>query len=116
MDRAALALSGDASGKGKLTHLPAPGPDATRRVRKIDAVLGPDGTAQLEIKTDTSGALAAEERQRYHAKGTRREPAGRDLAGEVSGVALEQGAASLDMNDLEDIEKPVTIHARGQLA
>jgi len=114
MDRGALALIVDESGKGKLTHLPDPAPDDTRRIRKMEAVLGPDGTAQLEIKTDTSGALAAEERQRYHAKGTRRERVGRDLAGEFSGFELGQGAASLEMNDLEDIEEPVKIHAKGK--
>jgi tetratricopeptide (TPR) repeat protein len=114
MDRGALALIVDESGKGKLTHLPDPEPDDTRRIRRIDAVLGPDGTAQLEIKTDTSGALAAEERQRYHAKGTRRERVGRDLAGEFSGFELGQGPASLEMNDLEDIEQPVKLHAKGK--
>lgn len=114
MDRGALALIVDESGKGKLTHLPDPEPDATRRIRKIDAALGPDGTAQLEIKTDTSGALAAEERQRYHAKGTRRERVGRDLAGEFSGFELGQGATALEMNDLEDIEQPIKIHAKGK--
>ncbi|MEA2345824.1 MAG: hypothetical protein QOF63_3993, partial [Thermoanaerobaculia bacterium] len=114
MDRGALALIVDESGKGKLTHLPDPEPDTTRRIRKIDAVLGADGTAQLEIKTDTSGALAAEERQRYHAKGTRRERVGRDLAGEFAGFELGQGAAALEMNDLEDIEQPIKLHAKGK--
>ena len=86
LDRGALVLVVDETGKGKLTHLPDPDADATRRMRKIDAVLGTDGTAQLDVRTDTSGALAAEERQRYHAKGTRRERVARDLSGRVHRV------------------------------
>ena len=58
------------------------------RTRKIEATLGTDGTAQLDIKTETSGALAAEERQRYHAEGTRKERIVRDLAGEFPGFEL----------------------------
>jgi tetratricopeptide (TPR) repeat protein len=114
MDRGALALIVDESGKGTLTHLPDPDADATRRARKIDAVLAPDGMAQLEIRTDTSGALASEERQRYHAKGTRRERLGRDLAAEFAGFELGQGAAAVEMNDLEDIEQPVKVHVKGK--
>jgi len=113
MDRGALALIVDESGKGKLTHLPDAPADATRRTRKIEASLGTDGAAQLDIKMETSGALAAEERQRYHAKGTRKERVARDLAGEFIGFELS-GAAPLEMNDLEDIEQPVTMHAKGK--
>jgi len=114
MDRGALALIVDESGKGKLVHLPEANADATRRVRRIDAALGPDGSAQLDIKTETSGALAAEERERYHAKGTRRERVGHDLAGEFAGFDLAQGPTSLEVNDLEDIEQPVKLRARGR--
>ncbi|HEY3593152.1 MAG TPA: DUF3857 domain-containing protein, partial [Polyangiaceae bacterium] len=73
MDRGALALVVDESGKGKLVHLPDAEARATRRSRKIEAWLRPQGGAQLEVHTDTTGALAAEQRQRYHAKGTQRE-------------------------------------------
>jgi tetratricopeptide (TPR) repeat protein/transglutaminase-like putative cysteine protease len=114
MDRGALALVVDESGKGKLTHLPDPDADATRRSRKIDAVLAADGMAQLDIRTDTTGALASEERQRYHAGGTRRERLGRDLAAEFAGFELAPGAAAIEMNDLEDIEQPVKMHAKGK--
>src|SRR6185436_13326710 len=62
MDRGALALIVDEYGKGKLVHLPEPNADATRRIRRIEAALGPDGSAQLDIRTETSGALATEER------------------------------------------------------
>jgi tetratricopeptide (TPR) repeat protein/transglutaminase-like putative cysteine protease len=113
MDRGALALIVDESGKGKLTHLPDAPAEATRRTRKIEASLGTDGTAQLDVKTETSGALAAEERQRYHAKGTRKERVVRDLSGEFPGFELS-GATGLEMNDLEDIEQPVTMRARGK--
>jgi hypothetical protein len=116
MDRGSLALIVDESGKGKLTHLPDPDADATRRSRKIDAVLAADGMAQLEIRTETTGALASEERQRYHAKGTRRERLGRDLAVEFAGLEIGQGAGAIEMNDLEDIEQPVKAHVKGKNA
>jgi len=114
MDRGALALIVDESGKGKLVHLPEPEAEQTRRARKVDATLGVDGSAQLEIRAETSGALAAEERQRYHAKATRRERFTQDLAGEFSGFELAPAATALDMSDLEDIEQPVKVHARGK--
>jgi hypothetical protein len=113
-DRGALALIVDESGKGKLTHLPDPVAEATRRARHVDATLSPDGAAQLDIKIETSGALAAEARQRYHAQATRRERVARDLSGEFSGFEFSPAAASLEMNDLENIEEPVKTHARGR--
>jgi tetratricopeptide (TPR) repeat protein len=115
-DRGALALIVDESGKGTLTHLPDPGADATRRLRRIDATVSPDGAAQLDIRVETSGALAAESRQRYHAGATRRERVSRDLSAEFSGFELLPGGAGLEMNDLEDIEQPVKTHARGRAA
>jgi tetratricopeptide (TPR) repeat protein len=113
-DRGALALIVEESGQGKLTHLPDPDASATRRGRRIEATLSPDGLALLDVKIETSGALAAEARQRYHAKATRRERVGRDLASEFGGFELAPGAAGLEMNDLEDIEQPVKSHARGR--
>jgi hypothetical protein len=115
-DRGALALVVEESGKGKLLHLPDPDADATRRTRRIEATLSPDGVAQLDVKVETSGALAAESRQRYHAKATRRERLARDLSGEFAGFELSPGNAGLEMNDLEDIEQPVKTHAKGRAA
>jgi len=115
-DRGALALIVDEGGKGKLLHLPDPEADATRRTRRIDATLSADGAAQLDLKVETSGALAAEARQRYHAQATRRERVTRDLGGEFSGFELSPGAGGLEMNDLEDIEQPVKTRARGRAA
>jgi tetratricopeptide (TPR) repeat protein len=113
-DRGALALIVNESGKGKLIHLPDPGAEATRRSRRIDATLSPEGVAQLDIKIETSGALAGEARQRYHAQATRRERVARDLSGEFAGFEFSPGAGALEMNDLEDIEQPVKTHARGR--
>ena len=114
-DRGALALIVEESGKGKLIHLPDPGADATRRTRHVDATIAPDGVAQLDIRIETSGALAAEARQRYHAQATRRERVARDLSGEFAGFEFSPGAGALEMNDLEDIEQPVKTHARGRV-
>ena len=114
MDRGALALIVDENGKGTLTHLPDPDADATKRIRKIEVTLSDGGAAQFDIRTETSGALAAEERQRYHAKGTQRERMARDFSGDFPGFELAQGGAALETNDLEDIEQPVKLHARGK--
>jgi hypothetical protein len=116
MDRGALALIVDESGKGKLTHLPDPDAAATRRTRKIDATLSESGGATLDVRSETTGALASEERQHYHAKGTQRERVSRDLGAAFPGFELATGAGSLDLGDLEDIEKPVKLHARGKTA
>jgi hypothetical protein len=113
-DRGALALIVDETGKGKLTHLPDFGADATRRTRRIDATLSPDGAAQVDVRIETSGALAAEARQRYHAQATRRERVVRDLSAEFAGFEFSPGAGALEMNDLEDIEQPVKTRARGR--
>jgi hypothetical protein len=113
MDRGALALIVEESGKGKLVHLPDPDAASTRRARKIEAWLHPEGGATLEVRAETTGALASEQRQRYHAKGTARERIQRDLAGEFGGFELAAGK-TLETNDLEDIEQPVKVHARGK--
>jgi hypothetical protein len=114
MDRGAVALIVEEGGKGTLTHLPHPGAEATTRSRKIDAMLGTEGGAQLDVRVETSGALASEWRQRYHAKGTRKERISRDLANDFSGIELVAGPTAIEMNDLEDIEAPVKLHARGK--
>jgi cellulose synthase operon protein C len=116
MDRSSLALIVDPGGKGTLVHLPDPDAQATRRVRKIDATPTPEGGAQIDVRMETSGALAAEARQRYHAKGTRRERLARDLAADFPGFELAAGAQAVEMNDLEDIEQPVKLHTRGKTA
>jgi cellulose synthase operon protein C len=116
LDRGALALVVDSGGKGTLLHLPDPDAQATRRSRKIDATPTPEGGAQIDLRTEVSGALAAEARQRYHAKGTRRERVGRDLAADFHGFELAAGQQAVEMNDLEDIEQPVRLRARGKAA
>src|SRR5262249_19427174 len=94
MDRGALALIVDESGKGKLTHRPDPDAEAPRRPRKTAGGPAADGIPQLDARTDTPGALASEERQRSHAQGTRRERLGRDMAAEFAGFELAQGAGA----------------------
>ena len=116
MVRGALALIVDEGGKATLTHLPSPDAEATRRVRKVDAMPTADAGAHLDVRIDTSGALAAEARQHYHAKGTRRERVARDLAADFPGFELAPGQQAIEMNDLEDIEQPVKLHARGKAA
>ena len=115
MDRGALALVVDAAGTGKLVHLPDPPADATRRTRRVEATLAPDGSAQVELHLQTTGAHASEWRQRYHSPATRRERVAEDLAGDIPGFALAPGASAVDMNDLEDIEQAPRLRALGRV-
>jgi hypothetical protein len=114
MDRGALALVVDESGKGKLVHLPDAEAAATVRTRKIEAWLHPQGGATLEVHMETTGALASEQRQRYHAKGTQRERLQQDLGAEFGGFEVSPGKASVETNDLEDVEQSIKLHVHGR--
>jgi hypothetical protein len=114
MDRGALALVVEESGKGKLVHLPNLDASATRRARRIEAWLHPEGSANLDVRVETKGALASEQRQRYHAMGTQRERLQGDLAAEFGGFELTPGGAAIETSDLEDIEQPVKVRVRGK--
>ncbi|WP_437315344.1 DUF3857 domain-containing protein [Sorangium sp. So ce385] len=113
MDRGAIALQIN-EGKPKLVRLPEPAPEASVVQRTVDIALGADGSAQLGVDIQVAGAFAPEWRTRYMAEGTRRDRAGRDLAVDFGTVELAPGKAGVEVNDLEDIEQPVKLRARGK--
>ncbi|WP_437732255.1 DUF3857 domain-containing protein [Sorangium sp. So ce1335] len=113
MDRGAMALQIN-EGKPKLVRLPEPPPEASVMHRAVDIALNADGSAQLGVDVQVAGAFAPEWRTRYMAEGTRRDRAGRDLAVDFGTVELAPGKAGVDVNDLEDIEQPVKLRARGK--
>jgi hypothetical protein len=113
MDRGAVALQIN-EGKPKLVRLPQPPAEDTSVRRKIDVTLAADGTAQVGVDAQVSGAYAPDWRVRYMAEGTRRDRAARDLSSEFGTMELLAGKPGLEMNDLEDIEQPVRLRAKGK--
>jgi tetratricopeptide (TPR) repeat protein len=113
MDRDAVGLQIN-EGKAKLVRLPQAPPEASTTKRKIDVTVAPDGTAQFALDMNVTGAFAPDWRQRYLAEGTRRERAGRDLGRDLGSVELTAGKSGVEVNDLEDQEQPVRLHARGK--
>src|SRR5580700_73209 len=111
MDRAALALQVN-EGHPKLVHLPDPPASESVSTKKVDATIGADGSATIDWRIDVSGVSASSWRARYHADATRKERVQEDLGAEFAGLALDK----LDAADLEDLEKNVSMHARGKAA
>jgi hypothetical protein len=112
MDRNALALQVN-EGKPKLVHLPDPPPTESVTSKKVEATISGDGgAATIDWRTDVSGVSASSWRARYHAEATRKQRVQEDLGAEFAGLALEK----IDASDLENLEKPVTVHARGKSA
>jgi transglutaminase-like putative cysteine protease/tetratricopeptide (TPR) repeat protein len=110
MDRGALALQVN-QGKPKLVHLPDPPATASVTTRKMEAVLSADGTAQIDWRATVTGVNAPSWRVRYHAESLRKDRLQEDLASDLPGASL----TSVDAGDLENVEAPAQIHARGRV-
>jgi hypothetical protein len=80
----------------------------------VELNVSADGSAQFAVDIQVSGAFAPDWRTRYMAEGTRRDRAARDLAADFGAVELVQGKTGIDVNELEDIEQPVRLRARGR--
>jgi len=109
MDRGALAIQIN-EGKPKLVHLPIPDASQSIMSKRVEAVIGEGGSAQIDWKVDVSGANASAWRQRYHAKATQRPRVQEDLSNELPGVEIDDVRA----NDLDAVEQPVSIRAKGR--
>jgi cellulose synthase operon protein C len=109
MDRGAVALQIN-EGKAKLVRLPDPPASESVTLRALDIAVEPDGKAQVDFKAEVSGVSAPSWRERYHAASTRKARIQEDLAGELSGFEV----ASVEANDLENIEQKVSIRVRGK--
>jgi len=113
MDRGAVALQIN-EGKPRLVRLPQPPPEESVVRRKVEVTLADNGPAQVGLDLQVSGAYAPDYRVRYMAEGTRRDRATRDFGGEFGTLELLPGKGGLEVNDLEDIEQPVHIRAKGK--
>jgi hypothetical protein len=111
MDRNALALQVN-EGHPKLVHLPDPPASESVVGKKIDVTLTESGTGQIDWKSDVTGVSAGSWRARYHAEATRKQRVQEDLGAEFAGLEL----ASIEASNLEDLEKPVSMHARGKVS
>ena len=109
MDRAALALQVN-EGHPKLVHLPDPPASASVSTKAVEATLGADGSATIDWKTDVTGVSASSWRARYHAESTLKQRLQEDLGAEFEGLSVDK----VDASDLEDLERPVSLHARGK--
>ena len=110
MDRGALALQIN-QGKPKLVHLPDPPASASVTTRKMEAVIGSDGSAQIDWRATVTGVNAPSWRVRYHAESLRKDRLQEDLASDLPGASV----TSVDAGDLENVEVPATVHARGKV-
>jgi len=110
MDRGSLAIQIN-EGKPKLVHLPDPPATESTAVRKLEATVNADGTAQIDWRAEVTGVSAPTWRQRYWAEATRKQRVQEDLSGEFAG--LELGA--VDAANFEDIEGKVWLHAKAKV-
>lgn len=110
MDRGALALQIN-EGKPKLVHLPDPPASASTTTRKMDATLAADGSAQIDWRATVTGVSAPGWRTRYHAESLRKQRLTEDLASDLPGADVQ----SIEAGDLENVEAPVQIHAKGKV-
>lgn len=113
-DRQALGLIVKPGGEAKLVRLPDPAADLTVRKRTIELSVADTGPSTIEARVETTGAIASEWRQRFHAIGTQRARVTEELGAEFGGLTLAQGQAGLEVNDLEDVEQPVRIRFKGK--
>jgi len=112
MDAGGLALLVN-KGDSKLTYLPALDPKKNVVQRNVTATVSANGDAKLELAYETRGADASDWRRRYHAESTRRDRINGDLGREFPGFEIQDGAAGVSANDMDDLEQPVKLDVRG---
>lgn len=97
----------------KLVRVPELTADKTARTRRVELTL-PEGTggAQLDLRVETTGALAAEWRQRYHALATQKGRIVEDMGSEFGGLSVAE--RGIEVNDLENVETPVKVRVQGK--
>jgi tetratricopeptide (TPR) repeat protein len=112
-DRGAIGLIVSEGGAAKLVRLPDPAADATVRARKVDVTISEgNAPAMVDLSIETTGALAAEWRQRYHAAATQKGRVVEDMGGEFGGLSVTE--KGIDVSDLERIEAPVKVHVKAK--
>ena len=113
MDRSSVALQIN-EGKPKLVRLPDPPAEASPHDRKASITLSGDGSADFAYDMSIRGAEAIGWRERYHATGTRRDRATRDLSSVLGPVELQKGDGGVTVRDTDDVEKAVGLSAKGR--
>jgi tetratricopeptide (TPR) repeat protein/transglutaminase-like putative cysteine protease len=111
MDRGAMALQVN-EGKPKLVTLPDPPANESVLSRKVEATVGADGNATLDVRFDVTGVSASSWRERYHAEASRKQRLQEDLAGEFAGAEV----GKVEANDLENVEEAVQLKAKVKVA
>ncbi len=109
MDRGSLALLVN-EGKPKLVHIPEPAASASTVKRAIETTVLADGAVNVDYKVEANGVSGSAFRQRYHAPDTKKQRAQEDLSGEFPQIELTLA----ETNDLEDVEAPAKLHAKGK--
>lgn len=109
MDRGSLALLVN-EGKPKLVHIPEPPASASTVKRTVDTTVLGDGAVSVDYKVEAKGVSGSAFRQRYHAPDTKKQRAQEDLSGEFPQLELSLA----ETNDLEDVEAPAKLHAKGK--
>ncbi len=111
MDRGAVALVVTDQG-GKLTRLPDAPAAASLHTRKIEVSLVVDGSAGFAFESSVGGVNAAAWRSRYHAEGTRRDRAARDLSTFLGTVEVAKDGVTV--RDADDVERPIRVLVKGR--
>ena len=109
MDRNALALVVN-EGKPRLVHLPDPPAAESVTRRTLEATLAPDGSSEVDWRTQVTGVRASSYRARFHAESTRKQRLEEDLSAELPGLSPDV----LEANKLEDVEAPIDLHVHGK--
>jgi len=113
MNRGSVALQIN-EGNAKLVRLPNASPESSPHNRKISVAVSQDGSAAFSIDTSVAGVNASAWRGRYQPEGTRRERAAQDLTTFFSSVELGKDSGSLVVREVDDVEKPFGLSARGK--
>jgi transglutaminase-like putative cysteine protease/lipopolysaccharide biosynthesis regulator YciM len=109
MDRGAMALQIN-EGSPKLVHLPdAPASDSVTS-QKVDVAIAADGSAQIDWHIGATGVDASRWRVQFHADATRKQKMQELMASQLVGATLK----SVEAGNLEDVEQPVSLHAKGE--
>ncbi|MBM4358044.1 MAG: DUF3857 domain-containing protein [Deltaproteobacteria bacterium] len=111
LDRGGLALHVTPTG-GRLVHLPEVVQVPARDERLIALDLESGGALRFEARLTISGPDAPAFRRRYRAEATQAERLQADLAGALGAVELDP--AGVEVSDTEDLERHVTLRARGK--
>jgi tetratricopeptide (TPR) repeat protein len=112
-DRGSMALVVHPE-QSRLVTLPDPPASETERKKRVRATLRMDGSANVSIQHEASGAIAAQWRLRYHGESSLRDRIGADTAQSLPGFVLDPGNAGVESDDLEQIEQPVRLRVSGK--